>query len=615
MKAFDLLQRNASIGEDSVYFQIYPNNIPIALFRYILYCLVPFHSSRELFIVDHAVCLTALNIGIFYSWKVVSLLLGRRMGTVFLLLVLSCAPIFFYTLYFYSDTLMIMMPPLLLYIWLRYEQRRRPKDVILFCCLLAAGCVLRQNLILFLPAVVLYLVLRSKLKTACTIGTSVIIILMLMQGATSSLSSKVHIDAMPQYKMPTTHWIMLGLSEQGRYNIRDFKKTFEQPTQAQKKATNLREIKHRLTTRTVCGLLYLWLLKAFRVYADGSMGYYWYMGNTTGHSLMYNYFFGGQKQLVLFMVQIFHCFHFMLLFGSVMRFFRLKKVDVCLLIQIMLFGNYLFYIFVWEAEPRYALLFLFPMLIGSCYGLKELVIFVQKIRMHASLTLPWVDAQRGANLLFVVFLCLAVAHLKPITQNPDVQYHYSVNQSQKKGSIYARISERNVVRQTFHAGRNFDHIALGKAASGGRASYQAAISPIYGTEPEPKTKKIISEKDLEKDRLSEIVLDRQLPGKRDYQLTISKISGKKDAFLDLSIHGKGLFEQRDLYLDGALIQDAHTVKGKDLQFRVYKKVQKPYLNVGLYFFLLSFPLAELIIFADVYRNPEANPADLHPDPV
>ncbi|MCQ2009054.1 glycosyltransferase family 39 protein [Sporolactobacillus sp. STSJ-5] len=613
MKAFDLLQNNGSLSEDSIYFQIYPNNIPIMLFRYIIYYLLPIHSNKELFIVDHAVCLAILNIGIFYSWKVVSLLLGRRMSAIFLLLVLSCAPIFFYTLYFYSDTLMIMMPPLLLYVWLRYEQRRRPIDAILFCFLLAVGCVLRQNLILFLPAIILYLILRSKLKTACIIGTSVIILIILMQLATGNLAEKAHIKAMPQYKMPTTHWVMLGLSEQGRYNIRDFKKTLGQPTQAQKKEINLCEIKKRLTTRSVSELSYLWLLKAFRVYADGSMGYYWYMGNTSNHSLIYDYFFGGQKQLVLFIVQIFHCFHFMLLFCSVMRFFRLKKVDVSLLIQIMLFGNYLFYIFIWEAEPRYALLFLFPMLIGCCYGLKELTRLMQKVRNHVSLKLPWINTQRGAHLFFIVLICLAAIHLKPITQDSDVQYRYSVNQSQRKGGIYAHVSEQNVVRQTFYADRDFDHIALGKAGSIGKANYQLTIHPLSGKKQ--KTKKIISADDMEKDRLSELVLDHTLPGKMDYQLTISKITGQKDAFLDLSIHGKGLFEQRDLYLEGVLFQDAHLVMNKDLQFRVYKKVYKPYLSVAMYFFLLSLALAMLIFFADVYRKPEPNPMHLHPDPV
>ncbi|MET1249610.1 glycosyltransferase family 39 protein [Sporolactobacillus sp. STCC-11] len=610
MKALDLLQ-NKNAHDDGIYFQIYPNNIPITLIRYGLYLIAPVYSREMLFILDHLVCMVALNIGIYYSWKIVLMQLGRKMTVLFLVIVLSCLPIFFYSLYFYSDTLMIMMPPLLIYLWLRYERDKRLIDIIMLCLLLAVGCVIRQNLILFLPALTLYLLLKSNVKKAVFIVIGTLAALFIWQASTSQLAQQVHINANQQLKMPTTHWIMLGLSEQGRYNWQDFRRSYNQHTQAKKKEVNMQEIKRRLT-RKKSELLYLWLVKAFRVYVDGSMGYYWYMGNTSEHTLMYDYFFGGQRRLIQFISQIFHCVNLWLLLCSVLRFFRLHKIDANLLIQIMLFGNYLFYIFVWEAEPRYALLFIFPMLIGNCYGIKELVSYSNENQFALMYLKTRVNAQSLAHILFSILLCITVAHLAPLTQKPDVQYRYAVNQNQRKGTMNAHVSATSTVQQTFYADQPFDYISLGKVSAHGHGAYELVIHSLSGTLEEERI--AFSDQVLEQGKLSDIKLDRKLSGDKNYQLSVSMISeGSKD-FLNLAIHGKGLFEQRDLYQGGTLFQNGRMNEGKDLQFRIYRRETRPYLNRAIYFLLMSIPLVAILIFADTYRKPlVSSTAHLHTD--
>lgn len=607
MKALDLLQ-NKNAHEDDIYFQIYPNNIPIALIRYGLYLIVPFHSREMLFMLDHLVCMIALNIGIYYSWKIVLMQLGRKMTVLFLMIVLTCLPIFFYSLYFYSDTLMIMMPPLLIYLWLRYERDKRLIDIVMLCLLLAAGCVIRQNLILFLPALTLYLFFKSNVKKAVLIVIGTLAALFILQAATSHLAQQVHINANHQLKMPTTHWIMLGLSEQGRYNLRDFRRSYNQPTQVKKKEVTMQEIKRRFASKK-SDLLYLWLVKSFRVYVDGSLGYYWYMGNTSEHSLMYDYFFGGQRRLIQFIIQIFHCVNLWLLFCSVLRFFRLNKIDTNFLIQIMLFGNYLFYIFVWEAEPRYALLFIFPMLIGNCYGIKELVSYSHANQFKFKYQKTWVNAQNLAHILFSILLCITVLHLAPLTQNPDVQYRYAVNQNQRKGTMNARISATSTVQQTFYADQSFDRISLGKVRAHGHGVYKLVIHSLSGRHEEEKI--AFSDKALETEKLTDIILARKLSGKKEYQLSVSMISERSKDYLDLAIHGKGLFEQRDLYQGGALFQKGRINEGKDLQFRVYRRETRPYLNRFIYFLLMSIPLVAIVIFADTYRRKPLVPSTAH----
>ncbi|MCL1631808.1 glycosyltransferase family 39 protein [Sporolactobacillus sp. CPB3-1] len=600
LKAKELINPGQA-GNDHLYFQIYPNNIPIMLIRYLFYLCTPFQSSHALFIFDHVLCMVALNLGIFFSWKIVKQLLGGRMGLVFLFLILTCAPVFFYTLYFYSDTLMIMMPPLLIFVVMCYERSGRVFDAAMLCFIFAAGCVIRQNLILFLPALMIYLCFRSQFKRALVLMAGILTVLFFLQMAVADFAGHINIQANSKTKMPVTHWTMLGLSEQGRYNLRDFRLTYQQPTQAAKKAVNVREIKRRLASKSIGELTYLWAVKAFRVYADGSLGYYWYLGNTTDHSLLYDYFIGNQRQLLLFMIQIGHCVHLLLLFYAALLVRASRKVDPSLFLLIMLFGNFLFYIFLWEAEPRYALLFFFPLLIADCYGLKALASFLSRHNQLRILKMS-ISTQQMAHFLFLLLLCISAAHINQLTRESDVQYRYAVNQNQSKGSEYARVSDASSVQQTFYANRSFDHISLGKAGARGTAVYRLMIRSQSG--PGQSAVKTFTAQELEKGELSEIKLNHPLAAATNYTMILSKLTGNDSDYLDLPIHGKGLFEQRDLYPEGSLFQNGRQKSGQDLQFRVYHKEIRAYLTVPVFVLLISVPLVMIIFFADVYRESE-----------
>nr|WP_290443553.1 glycosyltransferase family 39 protein [Sporolactobacillus kofuensis] len=556
--------------------------------------------------------MTLLNIGIYFSWKLVHDLLGPKMSVMFLILTLTCLPIFFYSLYFYSDTLMIMMPPLLCYLWLRVEKRRRFFDSILFCMMLVIGCLIRQNLILFLPALIIFLILRAQWKRILVLLTLTIIMFLLVQVPLKIYSDHLHFEANPRYEMPNLHWVMLGLSEQGRYHLTDFRRSLTPMTQQQKKQVEGQEIKSRLIDRNFSELIMLWLTKAFRVYADGSLGYYWYTGNTLQHTLAYDYFFGGQKQLTVFVIQISHSVNLFCLLLSTLRFFRIKKLDLNLLIQIMLFGNYLFYIFVWEAEPRYALLFMFPMLIGNCYGLNEAKYLIGKWANRKGKDVIYTGTPRiVAHLLFCTLISVAAMRIIPLTQIPDLHYRYAVNQNQSKGSIHARIDKTHRIRQTFYADRSFDQISLGRVRSEGNGHYLAAIYALDNKKLVEK--KLFTEHDLKLGKLSDLELQKALPGGKNYYLEISQIYRNKNARLFLAIHGKGLFEQRDLYVGGALYQNKQELIGKDLQFRVFMKETRGYLSMPVFIFLFSSAFTMLIVFDVAFRKEELDRLSLQTD--
>ncbi|RYL95251.1 hypothetical protein EWI07_01725 [Sporolactobacillus sp. THM7-4] len=594
LKALELVRQKHF--EDSIYFQVYPNNIPITVLRYWIYKIFTFGRSDLLLPVDRGFCALFLDIGIFFSWKVIVEQFGRKKGILFLLAVLTCFPLFFYTLYFYSDTVALMFPPLFLYLWIRYRKTKKLTYIILLGLCLAIGCQIRQNLVLFVPAFMIYLVFVLKLRHAVRYSAIVLSFLLIGNSLFPFYYTHLRLDGNTELKTPASHWVMMGLSEYGRYNIDDFKLTMAQTSRQEKKAVDWSEIRKRIEKKGSSGLFYLWAIKAARTFADGSMGYYWYTGNTARYSLTYDYLFGERKQLMMFVIQAFHIVNYIFLLLSSFRFIRIKKIDESLLVQICLFGNFLFYTFLWEAEPRYSLLFVLMFLIAGIYGLNEWILILDRIKKIQI----WNRSGGQIPKMIAIGLCVAVAacawiNFDRLTQEPRVQKRYVVNQILKRGKIAAVVDRYHEMDQTFQACEPFNHISIGVHHWAGQGKYRMAVI-AEGTHQVVATKEIES-RSLKADRLTDFSFNRMIPDRRQgYRLQLRQISGSRKAELGISIHGKGIFELRDMYLGGGLFQDHRPLKNVDIQFQVYRLETRPYLHTGTFLLIFALPLLFLCLY-------------------
>ncbi|RYM07231.1 hypothetical protein EWH99_00765 [Sporolactobacillus sp. THM7-7] len=593
LKAAAMVEASGAMKTDD-YFQVYPNNVPVTVLLYWIYRLFSFGNPATFIWLNHAACALFLNIGLFFSWKVVVALFNRRAGNLFLLLVLTCLPLFFYTLYFYSDTAALMFPPMLIYLWIRLHRTGKYRYLAMLGLALVVGCQIRTNLILFLPALLIYMLFVLKFRRTAVYSFVLIAMLVAAQWVFPLHYAQLGLTANDKLKMPATHWVMMGLSDKGRYQYEDYRFSQSRHSLQEKKAANLEEIKKRAKKRGAAGLVQLWAVKAGRTFADGSIGYYWYTGNTAHYSLLYDYIFGEQKQLTLLVVQAFHLVHFFLLALSAVRFFRLKKADESLLIQIGLFGSFLFYTVLWEAEPRYALLFMLPALIGDLYGLKEGAYLVEKMKKSLG-TSAWMNTRVMLTAVLLFALCTsAVMHFDQYTQNSIPQKRYTVNQPLKRGKILAAVDRSHFVTQTFRAGRPFNRISIGVGRHHGDGRYVLVLREKGSGKIVARTR--IDGSLLPPHRQAHFLFDRLIP-EGSYALQIRPAAGTKNAELGLSIHGKGIFEQRDMYPGGVLYQNHRMMKDMDLQFQVYRLDVRPYLNTGLYILLYLIPSLLVLIYA------------------
>ncbi|MDN3954951.1 glycosyltransferase family 39 protein [Sporolactobacillus laevolacticus] len=594
-------------ASDSIYFKIYPNNIPITLLRYFLYSGFGLAHISNYMLIDRAFCALMLLAGIFLSWKLVGKLFDARTACLFLLIALTCLPLFFYTMYFYTDTVAIIFPIILLYLWYLYSQKGKIRYIVLIGLALGIGYLIRPNLILFLPALAIYMFFVLNWKKVLI---NLAIIGMLIS-ATNFASQGVerHFGYVqdPSLSMPTYNWILLGFSRDGGYNHHDYQLSRLQPNQTSKKQAEQLEIKKRVKAYGITGLARLWAIKTARTWGAGAHGYYWYTHLSSHPTKAYQYLFNHKNQLTIFIIQVFYLVNIIFLLVSVFRYFRTKQVDLNLLIQICLFGNFIFYVFVWEAEPRYSMLFTPFILLGSVYGFKELV--------HA-LNMKKRDDPQGVqigkrfrlvlagSLLAAVFLC-AYAGFFDYTQAKSPQQSYTVDQRYSVGKKGITVDAGHSITQTFLAYDQYNRVSIGIRDVRGAGTYHATIKNM-------RTGKVIFSKDFSVTKAKSKVTLKVNHGNSaigdEEIIKITRIKGSPGSALTFNISGKA-YDQRDAYPDGRLIQSGMTSTKKDLQFMIYQTESGAYISSTAYWILFILPILMLIWYAYVSLSMDGTETD------
>ncbi|WP_157800113.1 glycosyltransferase family 39 protein [Sporolactobacillus pectinivorans] len=596
-EALYLLAHGHASGDS--YFKVYPNNIPVTVIRYWIYHFFVLIHVSDYTIIDQLSCTAVLNISIYFSWKLVLRLFDAKLANMFLLMTLTCFPLFFYITYFYTDTMTLMFPALLLYLWYLYHRSMKIRYLVLSGLLLGIGYQIRPNLILFLPALVIYMFFVLKMKKVLLNLAVIAMIMAAVSFSVHAYDRHLGYTPDPALSMPSVHWIMLGLSQYGEYNIPDFNLTRSQPTQQAKIRVDLQQIKSRIVQKKAPGLIYLWVIKTAITWGMGARGYDIYTQISQNPTTAYEYLFGHQDQLMLYITQIFHIVNIFFVILSSMNYMRTKKISMNLLIQICLFGNFIFYTFFWESEPRYSLLFTPFMLISAVFGFNELI---QMIHSPGPVLSVLKKRSKMPTLLLTGSLLAGVAacawiNMPGYTERQMVQKHYIVDQETAAGVQSAFVDAHHMVRQSFRATGPFTDVSMSILSRRGRGVYNMSLMNL-------SRHKVIFSKNFSSAQarpwynLTFSVNKDQTRQRAEDQITIRQISGNSRARLGLSLYGNG-YDRGSIYSGGRFMENGSVVKNAELRFQVYSIQERSYLSRETYFLLFSMPVLMLIFYAYV----------------
>lgn len=368
-------------GFRGYYLVKYQNNLAITLILSFLYkvsYLLTGEYSQMLILVVNTL---AINISILMTVLIARRILGERNALYTLVLCALFAPFYSYTAYYYSDTLSLPFVTGTVYAFVVAVQGdRRIKKLallILSGMLCFVGFKIKGSVIVFLPAVLIYLVLKNGIKRSLVQATAFVMGFVVLFASFSVYvkSSKIiSQESSDRYQYPATHWVMMGLKDLGAYNKEDSDFTASFTTKSEKSENNIDQIINRVSEKGIHGMVYHIGFKSAWTWMDGTYYVGYYLRDYKQHNILHEFIlYDGQYRYLYFAVTSgFKLFMLIMMGYSALAAARKKKLDIMTFLRIAIIGIYLF-LLMWEANSRYPFNFSPLYLIVATEGVSEFV--------------------------------------------------------------------------------------------------------------------------------------------------------------------------------------------------------------------------------------------------
>ncbi|MBF0713793.1 glycosyltransferase family 39 protein [Gemella sp. GH3] len=439
------------------YFLVYPNNITPTIILYWIYRVANLLNLSEVFML-HLFCFLVTSATMFLTYKTAGKLLDKNKQTIVLLLMLLYIPFQMYSLFYYSDTLMVIMVALIMYVLIPSDGSFifRNKHIIAVTLLIAFSWNLRSNIIIVLPALLVYLAFFKWYKKIILLIVTFLLGFVFFGKIFDVLWSYYGFFTDSGYKFPMMHWITMGMSIQGgSYNWQDFQYTY---LSQDKMADDLSLFFNRLIHRPIFLNLLVFVLKIRGNWSDGTINY----TNGTralreGDSFLWQLFYGSNNSIFVYTSQMLYA---VIIFMLVYYMYKRRKhyITSMFLFQIIIFGVFLFHL-IWEAKPRYVYAWMPIIFILSTKGI---IIFLEENKKTM-----FDKYKRKIYIAFGIIFSIQLvsdSFLRPsYSMNLDYDSRvingisiYATDKYLRDGIV--RVNQDTEVEQTFKATMSFNYI-------------------------------------------------------------------------------------------------------------------------------------------------------------
>jgi len=556
------------------YFLVYPNNITPTIILYWIYRIAAFLHISEVWML-HIFCFLVTTATIFLTYKTAGKLLTKQKQTIILGLMILYIPFQMYSLFYYSDTLMVIMVALIIYVLIPSDGSFifRTKHIVAVAILVAFAWNLRSNIIIILPALIVYLLFFKWYKNLVLLLVTFGIAFIFFGKGFDMLWAHYGFWKDDGYRFPMLHWVMMGMSIQGgSYNWQDFQFTY---LSQNKMTDDLGLFFNRVTHRPFFLNLLMIVLKIRGNWSDGTINY----TNGTralrdGDGFLWQLFYGSDNSFFIYISQMMYV---VILFGMVYYIYKRRKeyITSCFLFQIIIFGVFMFHL-IWEAKPRYVYAW---MPIIFILGAKGLILFAERYE-----TIIFDKYKKKLYIAFGIVFALQVgsdSFLRPsYSMNLDYDSRvingisiYATDNYLRDGIV--RVNKDTEVEQTFKANRSFNYVR------GYISSYDEKNNSKYKVEIiDKKDNKVVRQHEfVYRELYWEIPLQTytlrwyfdDLPA-GDYSVKFSQIESDNNGSIVISSVPN---EMVDMYEAGKLYINGADQNKKDLSLQIghrYKKL-------------------------------------------
>jgi len=366
------------------YFQNYSNNDLLTILTSIFFrCFkkLGINNLSQACIWLNAVCIIIAEVLAFFGTKV---LFGLKVACRYLILSVMQPTIYLTVVWPYSNTLCLpFMTGLFLLGALIYRSKQsfaRFIYIALFALVAVLGYYIRPVVMFEAIAFAMFAVICLVFKKHIFKQALAYICIAVVFGASSFVCMSKIVDTYGgdnSRNFPVTHWLMLGLNENGRFNSKDSSFTRKHITKEEKIKANLDEINKSLKEIGVLGLPVHAVKKQIITWSEGSGNYYLRAKNIEETNFITNITVGSGRKYIMLYCQMYRAAVLFLAAFAMLCLLRRKSISRSFYALITLFGGMVFYLF-WEAKESYSIPFLFIIVLFATMGVERL----SELKMH-----------------------------------------------------------------------------------------------------------------------------------------------------------------------------------------------------------------------------------------
>ena len=543
-----------------------------------------------------------INIGILFSVLIIKRIFSLHCACK-LLFVFSISPALYFSIpWYYTATASIPFFMGIIYLVLLIKDEKKTIYKVIESFLLSffiiVGFNIRPTAVISLLAIIICYILACLVKKREIKRDIFVIILLTAFSVVFSFSTKILVKNYVENvsnNFPVTHWIMMGLHENGSFLQEDEIYTNSFKTKEEKIEANKKEIVRTLQEYGLTGIIEHIGEKLRVTWTDGTFGYNSRMVEDKKFSKLYKYVVYEKSDFIVLYCQIFHLFLLSAAVVGIINQLKHSSNNSMFVIYLSLLGAIVFYI-LWEGKNAYSLPFLPLLFMMAFQGIDSIKFEYADIKGENTIFL------RALRVVFAITIILTTSTM--IVQYPN----YVVEKNKfKDKSVYSfnevfmrytdqKESRKLNISQEFFSEKPFNTIRIKAKKINPKDQSDKYKATLTQSGNMVFTKYIKSSDINSKEYITLKVPKIKVRSKERFVLQI-KCIGKKE-----NIKWGYRYSRQMENIEGDLSINGET-QPSDLFIQVYRKYEAPYTTPNRYLFIcVAIVLFEFFIYVSIKKT-------------
>lgn len=457
-----LNDKNLIVDENHRYYNYFCHYSNNNLFIMILYLYFKIFRISNYVFASKVLNAVLIFVAVVFAYLSVKLLFGEKTALKAMVIFVLNPSLYFHIQWVYTLTFSLPFMMAIFYIGLLIP---RQKSIIkiaalsaIIAVLSAIGYLIRPTSIFPLIAFAIILLMRIKLNKeywkrffSCVASFTLVFFIVFQ----SCLAYANHrFEKTIPYNLPITHWIMMGLSNDGSYDSGEVSKTNSfGDTKQEKIDGNVDEIKKRVEEKGFSQIDNHLVKKLGNTFLDGTHATLHRMRQQESYSALSDVVVGDNNFWFVLYCQGFRLFTFA--FCLVGIYYLVKKDEWGLMpFVITVLGGFVFYL-LWETKQAYSLPFTLPMLTIGIYGLSNLD---SRIKLFKKSKLNILSAFIAITL-FISYAFIALGYNEKFYVYSGYDYSVKSTSNYISEPLYLKDSSSEITQQ-FYTDNAFNYIRI-----------------------------------------------------------------------------------------------------------------------------------------------------------